>query len=352
MFFIHHTALISAQKTFAEQDINTLIKASGKQMVAIEPSYSEIPSSVLRRMGKGVRMGVGAALPVLACMQKVDGIIIGTANSGKEDSVKFLNQIVEYYEGMLTPMNFVQSTPNAVAAQIGLLTNNHGYNITHLHGGLAFEFAMIDADMLLKENPGNSYLLGSVDEISLWNYYFEDKAGWYKKEDITGKELYMVNSSGSISGEAAAMFQVSLSKENAVAAMLALDTLHSNDDTEVKQKLELFIKQHLPEGEQIDLLLSGENGDNRFLKYYTNAESLMGEEVLVARFKHISGEFPTAIAMGLWVGCQLLQSQQIPVHLIKKQGTLKPFKNMLLYNNYKGMQHSFILLSDVRKKNA
>jgi hypothetical protein len=30
-----------------------------------------------------------------------------------------------------------------------------------------FENAMIDAAMLLRENPGNNYLLGAVDDIPL-----------------------------------------------------------------------------------------------------------------------------------------------------------------------------------------
>ena len=61
-----------------------------------------------------------------------------------EDCIKFLNQIVEYKEGLLTPANFVQSTSNAAAAQIALVTKNHQYNITHVHRGLAFENALMD----------------------------------------------------------------------------------------------------------------------------------------------------------------------------------------------------------------
>jgi hypothetical protein len=45
-------------------------------------------------------------------------MIIATANGGMEDCVKFLNQIIEYNEGLLTPANFVQSTSNAAAARL------------------------------------------------------------------------------------------------------------------------------------------------------------------------------------------------------------------------------------------
>ncbi len=346
MFYIHQTSCISPQQTFNNAGKNELAEPVDKKLFAIEPAYEGIPPGILRRMGKAVRIGVGAALPLLQNNSLPDGIIMGTMNCGKDDCIKFLYQIIEYDEGMLTPLNFVQSTPNAVAGQIGLLTKNHGYNITHLHYGLAFEFAMIDADMMLHENPSNSYLLGAVDDISTHNYYFEDKAGWYKKENVSNKLLYETNSAGSIAGEAATMFIVNGKEKDSVATVHAVDTLHHEDEFIVKEKLQDFIKKHLPAGEQIDLLLTGENGDNRLLKYYASCESVMRDDVMVARFKHMSGEFPTATAMGLWLCCDILKNQSIPGHMIKKAvATQTRYKNILIYNNYKGIQHSFILVS-------
>jgi hypothetical protein len=285
-------------------------------------------------------------MPLLQDHAMPDGIIIGTANCGKEDSIKFLNQIVDYNEGMLTPLNFVQSTPNAVAAQIGLLTKNHGYNITHVQSGLAFEFAMIDAGMMLNENPLNNYLLGAVDDISANNYYTEDKGGWYKKEDISNKILYETSSPGSIAGEAAVMFLVNGKEEGSIANLAAVDTLHCEDEIILKEKLQDFIKEHVPANEKIDLLLTGENGDSRLLKYYSACESVVNDDVAIARFKHICGEYPTATAMGLWLCCTIFQNQIIPAHMIKRySASPTKYENILIYNNYKGVQHSFILVS-------
>ena len=345
MFYIHQTSCISPQQTLNKGDLNKLFEPVDKKLQAIEPTYDGIPPGILRRMGKAVRMGVGAALPLLQNNTIPDGIIIGTTNCGKEDSIKFLTQIVDYNEGMLTPLNFVQSTPNAVAAQIGLLTKNHGYNITHLQSGLAFEFAMRDADMMLNENPLNTYLLGAVDDISTNNYYTEDKAGWYKKEVVSNKILYETNTPGSIAGEAATMFLVNGNEVGSIAKVYGVDTLHDEDEYVLKEKLQGFIKKYLPEGEKIDLLLTGENGDNRLLKYYSSCESVINDDVTVARFKHMSGEYPTATAMGLWLSCQVLQNQSIPVHMIKRKGSAAGYQNVLIYNNYRGVQHSFILVS-------
>ncbi len=345
MFYIHQASCISPQQTFNHVDLNKLFEPVDKKLNAIEPEYENIPPGALRRIGKAVRMGVGAALPLLHNNIIPDGIIIGTTNCGKEDSIKFLNQIVDYNEGMLTPLNFVQSTPNAVAAQIGLLTKNHGYNITHLQLGLAFEFAMTDADMMLAENPLNNYLLGAVDDISTNNYYTEEKAGWYKKEDISNKILYETNSEGSVAGETAVMFLVNGKENGSVAKVIAVDTLHHEDEYAEKEKLQDFIKRYLPAGEKIDLLLTGENGDNRLSKYYSSCESAVNDDVTVARFKYLCGEYPTATAMGLWLSCQVLQNQSLPAHMIKRKGSAAGYKNILIYNNYRGVQHGFILLS-------
>jgi Beta-ketoacyl synthase, N-terminal domain len=345
MFYIHQTSCISPHQTFNKVDLNNLFEPVEKKLNAIEPEYENIPPGILRRMGKAVRMGVGAALPLLHNNTMPDGIIIGTTNCGKEDSIKFLNQIVDYNEGMLTPLNFVQSTPNAVAAQIGLLTKNHGYNITHLQLGLAFEFAMTDADMMLNENPLNTYLLGAVDDISTNNYYTEEKAGWYKKEDVSNKKLYEINLPGSIAGEAATMFLVNGKETGSIAKINAVETLHYEDESVAKEKFQDFIEKYLPAGEKIDMLLTGENGDNRLLKYYSSCESVMKEDVTIARFKHMSGEYSTATAMGLWLCCELLQKQSLPAHMLKRKGSAMQYKNVLIYNNYRGIQHSFIFVS-------
>ncbi len=344
MFYIHQTYCISPQKTFLQTNLEALNPPAEKRLLAIEPVYDGVPPGILRRMGKAIRMGVGAAMPILKSNNPVNGIIIGTAKGGMEDCIKFLNQIVQYEEGLLAPGNFVQSTSNAIAAQLGLLSHNKSYNTTHVHRGLAFENAVIDTIMQLNEFPGNMYLLGGVDEISDFNYNIEDLAGAHKKESISNKSLYDTDSPGSIPGESAAMFLVNRQKEKAIARLQAIKTLHTEDLGLVNTSLQQFIAAHLPPGKKIDLLLSGENGDNRTLKFYTDSEGLMGKHTAVVRFKHLCGDVPTSAAFGLWLACYILQKGTLPAHMIKKPFAGSSCNTILLYNNYKGLQHSFMLV--------
>ena len=344
MFYIHQTTCISPQQTFLNPDLHQLRESVENKLKVLEPEYAGIPPGILRRMGKAVRTGVGAALPLVQQVP-VNGIIIGTANGGMEDCIKFLNQIIQYEEGMLTPGNFVQSTPNAIAAQLGLLENNKGYNSTHVHRGHAFENALLDAVMLSKEYPGENFLLGAVDEISTYNYNIDFLGGWYKKEPFSSKNLFLSDSPGSIAGEGAAMFIINDKKESAQAYLQDIGTLHTESAKAIKNRLHHFINKNLPQGEKVDLLISGENGDKRFQKFYTACEALIEDDIPVVRFKHMCGEFATASAIAVWLGCQVLLGQTLPEHMLKSNSISKNVKTILIYNNYKGVQHSFILLS-------
>ncbi len=343
MLYIHQSYCISPQQTFQQVNIEELNDVQDKKLLAIEPGYEGIPPGILRRMGKAIRIGVGAALPIIKTAGKLDGIIIGTAKGGMEDCIKFLNQIIQYEEGVLAPGNFVQSTSNAIAAQLGLLSHNTCYNITHVHRGLAFENAVIDAMMQLNDFPGNQYLLGAVDEISSYNYNIETLAGSYKTEDISNKQLYETNSPGTIAGEGAAAFLVNDKKEDAIAELVAIKTFHTTDEKLIREQLELFIKNHAG-NETIDMFLSGEDGDSRISGFYTGCETLFPATTSVARFKHMCGEYATATGWALWLACYVLGSGQLPAHMIKKPGASSTIKTILIYNNYKGRQHSFMLI--------
>lgn len=342
--YIIRTTCISAQKTFADLDLSVLNADANGILRTVEPAYENIPLNVLRRMGKAVRLSIGASLPLVKGFKNVNGIIIGTANGGMEDCIKFLNQVIEYNEGTLTPTNFVQSTPNAIAAQIGLNTRNNQYNITHVHRGLAFENAVIDAMMYLKENPTSTLLLGGVDEVSDYNYNIERLGGWYRQQPISNADLYATSAEGSLAGEGVAMFIVSDTSKDAIAKVEAIKTFSTHDEKEVALQLRVFLEEHKLQN-KIGVFLSGENGDNRMQPYYTLCENMLEKDIPVAHFKHYIGEFPTSSALAVFLGVQFVQPSSIPSHFIKRGSIDEEIKSVLIYNTYKGHQHSFIVVS-------
>lgn len=344
MLYIHQYSCISPQQTFEDIDLDKLHASEAGKLTVIEPAYPDIPLAVLRRMGKAVRIGVGAALPLLKSAGDVGAIILGTSNGGMEDCIKFLNQIMEYEEGTLTPTNFVQSTPNAIAAQIALQPPNTAYNITHVHRGLAFENAVLDAAMFIAENTGTTCLLGGLDEISTYNFNIEYLSGRYKSSGISNIGLYETETPGSIAGEGSAMFLVSGEEEGAVANLTGLGMMYTTDVKELKDYMHAFLDQ-LAANESIDLLLSGENGDYTLKEFYDTCESVLRKNTAVARYKHMTGEYATTSATGLFLAIQILQDQKIPSHMHKSGETGGKINNILIYNTYKGLQHSLMMVS-------
>jgi hypothetical protein len=140
------------------------------------------------------------------------------------------------------------------------------------------------------------------------------------------------------------MFRVNNSMDSAAARFEAVQFLHTGNPEEMQRFLLEFMRRYAPD-EDIDLLVSGENGDSRLLNWYAACEELLLPEVTIARFKHMSGEYATATAMALWLACRILNDGNIPNHMIKRQTGRKNFKKILIYNTYKGMQHSFMLVS-------
>jgi hypothetical protein len=347
MPYFHQSVCISPQYSFPVTDLTHLRESKNNLLEVIEPAYPGIPAGIIRRMGKSVRMAVGAALPLLENYPSPDGMVIATANGGMEDCIKFLNQILEYDEGLLTPGSFVQSTSNAAAAQIALVTKNHNYNITHVHRGLAFENALLDTIMLLKENPDAGYLLGCTDVISAYNYNIDRLAGWYRDEPVLNRDLFQTPAKGTIAGEGAFMVWMDNQRAGASAEINAVKTIHTSDPVVILNMLKKFLSENLPAGEMPNLLLAGEDGDERLNPFFEVVESCFRNDLPVARFKHLCGEYCTASSFACWLSIQIIQSGKIPPLLIKKNPTSSPGKRILIYNNYRGAQHAFMLISAV-----
>jgi hypothetical protein len=339
MLYIHQYRICSPQYSLLDEEVRV---SEQNILRAVEPKIEGVPLSLVRRMGKAVRLGVGVSLPLIQEHgHDLKGIIVGTANGGMEDCIKFLNQVIEFEEGTLTPTNFVQSTPNAIAAQLSFLGQNNEYNITHVSRGWAFENALLDAWMLSKEQSTSKFLLGSVEEISNYNHNIEMLSGLFKKEVINSKALYKHNQSkGTIAGEGATMFVVSGTQELACMAVVSIDMLLTQSLNEFSD----FFKQWLIQNElfEIDFIVSGECGDVRTQPYFEEVENQL-PHASVFHYKHVTGEYPTSSSAALVVANEILNEASIPSHLVKRsQG--KKTQIGLIYNNYRGEQHSFILV--------
>lgn len=347
--YITDFSCISPQSTQESPPFsNGVVSYSGNRYLALEPGYQQfIPAGLLRRMGKAVRMGVGTGLPLIKKYPELGGIILSTANGGLEDCLRFLNQIVEYEEGTLTPTNFVQSTPNAVAGNLAMLSGNTGYNITHVNKGLAFESALVDGLLLLGEGRVTSLLVGSIEEISDYNYNIDKLTGLFKDEEVTSENLLTSGSRGTVCGEGAAMFVVEgKPSDRAQAQIKDVDQLSFVSPESMTHRIGLFLARNGLSLSEVDAILLGRNGDSRSDHWYDALEAMASETTGCYTFKNLVGEYPTASSFATWLAVQLVLDQPVPAAACWRP-TQRRIKNILIYNHYREVQHGFILIKAV-----
>lgn len=349
--FVNDLYAISPQSTHDLQfEAGLFHEHTGKHYYALEPNYLDfIPVKMLRRMGKAVRMGTGAGLTLLKRNEKTDGIIIGSANGGLEDCVLFLNQIVDYDEGMLTPTNFVQSTPNTLAGQLSIMSNNNGYNMTHVNSSLAFENALLDGLMYFEERTTKSTLLiGAVEEISSYNYNIDFLAGYYKSEIVTNSNLFLSNTKGSVCGEGATMFIVSNDSDQALAEIADVAQITTTESDIFHDFVDTFLSKNNIKLNEKDLFIVGRSGDIRtdgwydqFVKRYAASSHIC--------YKNMCGEYRTSSAFATYLGVQILSGKFSQFKFVA--GAIPNHVNhVLIYNHFDAERHGLILLKNMLEK--
>jgi 3-oxoacyl-[acyl-carrier-protein] synthase II len=349
--YIRSAANISPQKTFNNPlFLNEAVEYLDNRLSCIEPDYNElIDMKLSRRMSRIIRMSVAGAFACLkdAGVSNPDAIVTGTAYGCLEDTGIFLTNMVEYDEEPITPTAFVQSTHNTIGAQIALLLKCNGYNNTFVSGGASFENALLDAMMLLQENGSTNVLVGGMDEITDFSQAVLTRMGLYKRRPISNLDLFKSKSKGTIDGEGAAFFLLAnTSSEYDLACIDAVTTFYKPVDiTETVERVKSFLTTHSIDQSDIDLLITGDNGDTKNDEIHAQLQQSVFKAVTCVNYKNLCGEYPTSTAFALWMGANIIKTNSIPA-LSSLKGTSKSKINrVLIYNHYQNLYHSLILIS-------
>ncbi|MFL0353018.1 beta-ketoacyl synthase chain length factor [Xanthomarina sp. GH4-25] len=347
--YINSIASISPQKTFDNSEfLNEVINHENQVVYAIEPVYKDyIPPAAARRMAKGIKMGVVASKIALheAKLEHVDAIITGTGMGCLRDSEKFLSGIINNNEQFLTPTSFIQSTHNTVGGQIALELQCKGYNFTYVHGSNSFESALLDAKLQLELNEAQNILIGGVDELGDHTTKLHELIHHIKKEEITSNTLLSSKTKGSMFGEGANFFVLSNKKQaSTYAEVVSVKMYNTLSLNEISLLATTFLEENNLTIEDIDVVVLGNNGDVDFDGYYNQLTSTVFNNTQQVCYKHLCGEFNTASPFGIWIASKILKTQSLPDILKLNDKETGSFKNILLYNQYRGENHSFTLL--------
>lgn len=330
--YIQGTAAISPQESFSGTFTPTLLMLGDKNLLRVkEPDYRDfIAPNNLRRMSRVLKMGLAAALKCLqnSNITAPDAIITGTGKGSLHDTERFLNDIRQYAETALNPTPFIQSTYNSVNGLIALQTHCTQYNNTFVHRGFSFEHALLDAMMQLNEGNAKHVLAGGFDEISDEHFYIKSRIGHWKEQLTQPADLFSSNTPGTLSGEGAAFFV--LSTEPSDVFIAGMKMLYKPKQERIHEALETFLEQHALQPSDIDLLITGRNGDVNFDHHYHAFIEKYFPQTLEVPFKQLCGEYDTAASFALWLAVERMRTEGL--------------QHVLIYNQFFGEQHSFILL--------
>ena len=339
--YINGIGLISPQNTI--EDIFTgNINYPGKEFFnCIEPVYKNYVAPIeYRRLSRIIKLSVVASKICLsdAGIKTPDAIITGTGLGCVEDTEKFLIDLIEKEEELLSPTSFMQSTHNSIGSQIAVLLKCYGYNITYSHRTFSFESALLDGMLFLRENPRANILLGGVDELT-------EKLFTIKK-NICYKNID--NKHTVVLGEGTAYFMLSnTSSISSYAKISAVHTYHRSkiQIIDIKNVVSDFIGKSNLDLRDIDLVMLGVEENTKTDRVYIGlAENLFAGKNWM-RYKNLCGDYHTSSSFALALGAHIIKSQSMPE--LQKINDVLPgeIRNVLIYNHEKNINHSFILIS-------
>lgn len=353
--YINGTGCISAQKTFDTVFLEAVELNLNDNVLPIQvPVYKDYISPVaIRRMAKGVKNGTVASAMAMkeANVENFDAIITGTGMGCIEDSDKFLKALIDNNEEFLTPTSFIQSTHNTVGSQIALGMQCKAYNFTYVNAAVSFESALLDAKMQIEDNEASAILIGGVDEMGDYTASLFKLAGFIKKEEDKPYAVLDSKTTGVVYSEGATFFVLE-DKITASTYAEVLDVAIQNriEIDEIETKAIEFLKSNHLEIKDIDAIILGFNGDVETDVFYKKLTENSFVNTPQLYYKHLSGEYNTASAFGLWIGAKIIKLQEIPEILKVNRHQKSAYNKILLYNQYKGIDHSFTLISNVKSQ--
>ena len=347
--FIRSSACISPQKTFRNEGfLDDVVEYTGTRLTVIEPDFKEyIDPKLIRRMSHIIKRGVAAAKECLteANVEMPGAVITGTALGCLEDTVTFLTRVVEQGEELLPPTAFIQSTHNTVAAQIALMLQCHEYNNTFVHKGISFESALFDAIMLLKEQDADNILVGGTEEMVDTSFKVLTRLGLYRRWPVSNLSLFETEASGTMGGEGSAFFLLTdkPSTDN-LAELTGIKTLYK--PANIEESITAFLKENSLNIDDIDLVITGKNGDLRNDEVYKKLNTLF-KNVALANYKHLCGEYPVSSSFALWLASNIIKKTVVPEIVFERKTDNFAPKKVLIYNHYQNKYHSLMLLAVV-----
>ncbi len=349
-FYINGIGLISPQQTFGDGDfLDSPIDHRLSILSCITPDFKQFINPIqLRRLNRIQRIGLTAAALALkdASLDSILGIVTATGEGSSASKGTFIAEFLLQDEKYTTPTSFVQSSYNNLAGLVAMTYRMMGYNNNFVSGGFAFETALQDAMLQLIVHTSKDLLVGSYDESYAPHFELDNRTGHYKKETGSSLQLFTRATPGTLWGEGASFFLLS-NKQTEKTWCQVREPLVIYKPSLVKDiyaSLTKYLSENKIDISTIDILISGTSGDANADEQILQLENAM-PSVTLCRFKHLCGEYFTAVSFAVWLAASILKKNRIPAitHFNAVQPP-KKIKRVLIANHYRNRSLSFLLL--------
>jgi 3-oxoacyl-(acyl-carrier-protein) synthase len=300
-------------------------------------------------MSRILKITITAAMQCLkeAGINTPDAIIIGTGRGAVTDMEQFVKDMIRLEEGALNPTLFIQSTYNSPNGWIAMQSACTGYNQTYVHRGCSFELALQDAQMMLADASGPLFLLtGCYDEITEEYYLIRSKRNYWKKNPPDSRKLFEhADTSGTIGGEGAAFFTLSNEQGPAHAMITDLRIVYRATPGSLRENVVHLLDDAGLLPTDISVVLSGLNGDLVQSELYRESLALFPDDICLAAFKHLCGEYDTSTGFAVWLAQYILHQKYVPAATLIKNKPPNFIRHILLINHYIHGTASILLIS-------
>ncbi|MEI6456975.1 MAG: beta-ketoacyl synthase N-terminal-like domain-containing protein [bacterium] len=348
MAFINGIGLISPQNTLdPDVFLPAVVEHHADYMKCVEPVFKEYIDPLLaRRMSRLIKTGIVSAKLCLrdAGCSLPDAIITGTGLGSIEDTEKILGEITKE-EKFLNPTPFIQSTYNTISSQIAITLKCHGYNSTYVHRSFSFESGLQDAMLQFEEGIAGNILAGGIDEMTGNHLQITRRIGLWKMHPVHNLSVLKENTPGALAGEGSGFFLLSSARnDHTYATLKGVETIYKPSGTsELGSKVRTFLSGHGLTPGDMDVIITGINGDTRWDPLYNEVNALLFPSKPLAWYKHLSGEYHTASTFALWMASNMIKRQVYP-HITMLNDFVPPvIRHVLIHNHFRGDNHSFIL---------
>lgn len=343
--YIRGIGAVSIQSPLSEEGIFHPQTYAEPQVRCMEPDFRKyLDPMVARRMSRIIKRAVISSVQAIeeSGINMPDAVISGTGLGCVEDTEKFLDAMARNGEQCLQPTFFIQSTHNTISSQIAIRLKCHGYNNTHVHRGISFESALQETQLLFECGRIRTALVGGYDELTPAYFRMLGRLGYWRPEVKDSLQIISQPDAGSFAGEGSVCFMLSDQPGNSAYARLdGCGIFYGKRD--VRQALQSFLERCDVVPEEIDVVMTGKNGDMENDRLYDEIDLLPGKPEIV--YKSLCGEFFTAPAYGMYVASVCLRGGVVPAHLSLSGKALNGVRRILLFQHWQGKDYSFILLS-------